>query len=310
MYYKNIICSLSIALSLAFTPAVGNAQEVSEESGESGVIVMDPLFEYPVAPEEIEGLEGKSEWLMENFWSPMDLKRKSAVDQTKLNHAFKVYCTPMRWAQRDKVIASVDALIHTLQKNPTLLLQFTKAAEESLYGPRADFYIDEIYVKFLDALVRNKKIKTIRKARYQRQYDILSATMPGSMAPKFKFEKRDGSDAEYFPMSTFTIIEFGDPSCSDCRMSRLRMESNASLTQAVAKGKVNVLFIIPDSSDNWKEDVKDYPDNWVVGSAENVDDIYDLRLTPAFYTIGKDGKIISKNITVEEAIRQAVENVD
>lgn len=43
--------------------------------------------------------------------------------------------------------------------------------------------------------------------------------------------------------------------------------------------------------------------------AGDVDDIYDIRLTPTFYTIGADGNIISKNITVDEAVRQALENI-
>ena len=46
-----------------------------------------------------------------------------------------------------------------------------------------------------------------------------------------------------------------------------------------------------------------------MGAAGDVDDIYDIRLTPTFYTIGADGNIISKNITVDEAVRQALENI-
>ena len=309
MLYKSVLGALTAAMAFAplQIPAFAQAEQMQTE--DSGPIVLDPLFEYPMAPEEIEGIEGKSDWLVENFWNPMDLKSKNAVDQTKLNHAFGVYVTPMRWAQKEKSLASIDALLLKLQKNPTLLYQFVKAAEENIYGPRAPFYIDEVYVRFLDALLKNKKVKPIMKTRYQHQFDVLSATMPGSRAPRFEFEKPDGLDGEYFPMSTFTIIEFGDPSCSDCRMSRLKMESNAALTQAVAKGKVNILFIIPDNTGEWKDDVANYPETWVVGAAGDVDDIYDIRLTPTFYTIGADGNIISKNITVDEAVRQALENI-
>ena len=77
----------------------------------------------------------------------------------------------------------------------------------------------------------------------------------------------------------------------------------------MAKGKVNILFIIPDNTGEWKDDVANYPETWVVGAAGDVDDIYDIRLTPTFYTIGADGNIISKNITVDEAVRQALENI-
>lgn len=93
----------------------------------------------------------------------MDFKSKSTVDQNALNDAFKVFSVPLRWANRDKAIAATNKLLQTISKNPTLLLQFTKAAEETIYGPRAEVWVDEVYLKFLNTLVSNKKIPAQRK---------------------------------------------------------------------------------------------------------------------------------------------------
>lgn len=41
---------------------------------------------------------------------------------------------------------------------------------------------------------------------------------------------------------------------------------------------------------------------WAVGASDSVDDKYDLRLTPAFYIIGPDDKVIAKNITAQQVI--------
>lgn len=272
------------------------------------IIVINPLFEYPVAPEDLPDLADKSNYLMEHFWDNMDFKTKSAVDQIALNDAFNVYVAPMQFAGKDNVVKSVGNLIKKLQKNHTLMLQFTMAAEESLYGDRARIWIDEIYIPFLEALDKTKKIPDVRKIRYRRQMRLLKNTQPGNPAPEFAFTSPDGREQKYFPMSTPTIIEFGDPTCEDCRMTRLKMESNASLINAVNSGRVNVLFIIPSADDSWAEHVIGYPANWTTGASDSVDDIYDIRLSPTLYVIDGNGKIIAKNIDVATAINLAIDS--
>lgn len=295
------LASVSSGAAMAQTPADG--------SGEPTTTVVSALFEYPMAPEELQTLEEKSEWLMEHFWDALNFKDKHAVDQAALNHAFNTYIIPMQWASKESVDASTDNLLKKLSKNPTLLMQFTKAAEDNLYDPtRSKMLIDEVYVKYLAAITANKKIDRMRKVRYSDQLRKLQATMPGRRAPEFSFTDTQGQPQAYHPMSTFTIIEFGDPSCTDCRMAKLKMDVNRDLEKLVEQGKVNILFILPDTPEGWQEEMKDYPRRWSCGASDTVDDIYDIRLTPTIYTIGGDGNILSKNITVERAIKEAIEN--
>lgn len=265
-------------------------------------IQIDPLFEYPSAPEELSSLQDKSNYLVDRFWDGMDFKSSSTVDQNALNDAFKVYAVPMRWAEKTRSLASADKLIEKISKNPTLLIQFTKAAEINLYSNRADVWIDEVYVKFLNALVKNKKIPDSRKKRYSEQLNTLEKSMLGNVAPEFKFTDREGKEQTYFPMTTATMLIFGDPSLPEWRLSRLRMESNAQLSQAVEKGKVNIIFIVPSESDSWKSDVSTYPSSWIVGIAPEVGKTYDFRVSPSIYVVGSDGKIIAKNATPESAV--------
>lgn len=287
-----------------------SAQTLSAQESTNGEkTIVYQLFEYPTAPEEIEGLAERSDWLMANFWNGMNLSSNSPVDQNALNHAFQVYCIPMQWASRDAVMEGSRTLLKKIEKNPTLLMQFTKAAEENLYGPRSAIWIDEVYELYLDALVKSKKIDATRKIRYNDQLNIIRRSAIGSNAPLFNYETIDGKQMQYFPMATFTIIEFGDPDCDDCRMGRLAMESNVALTRLIDQGKINIIFMIPDAEEDWKEKVADYPEKWIIGATDNADESYDLRVTPAVYVVNGKGKIIAKNISVREAIDIAVKNL-
>lgn len=287
-------------LSIVASPIIVSAQEIIE---------IKPLFEYPVAPEELTTIDEKSNYLVEHFWDPLDFKAKTSVDQHALNDAFRVYTVPMRWADKNKTLVSTDKLIEKLSKNPILLTQFMKAAEENLYGPRAEVWIDEIYLKFLEATVKNKKIPAARKKRYQSQLDILKSTAVGETAPGFNFTGTDGKDGRYFPMTTPTLVFFGDPTSSDWRMWRLKMETNTSLVKAIEKGQLNIIYIVDSDLPGWNKEVASYPSTWTVGCAPDIRNTYDLRATPSVYLIGSDGKIILKNAVAETAVAKALELV-
>lgn len=292
---------------LAFS--LGAAIFAGQPAFSQDIIQIEPLFEYPVAPETLTTLVDKSNYLIECFWDPMDLKSTTAVDQNALNDAMKVYSVPMRWADLPKAEAAIDKLIAKLSKNPTLLTQFTKAAEEVIYGPRAEYWVDAVYVKFLDAFLKNKKIPAARKTKYEKQFASISNTLIGQKAPTFDFTGRKGKAEKYMPMSTPTIIIFGNPTQPDWRMARLRMETSVPLRQAVEQGKLNILYIIPFQMENWEKETDNYPTQWIVGTAPTIGDIIDLRADPSVYYIGSDGNIVLKNAPLESAVNEALKNI-
>lgn len=274
------------------------------------IIQIQPLFEYPVAPEDAESLEDKCNFLVKNFWNNFDFKKKEPVDQYALNEAFSVYVTPMRYASIKEVDQSVDKLISKISGNPIILLQFGKAAEENLYGPRADFWSDDLYLKFLEAIIKNKKIPENRKVKFIAQANSLSQSLMGKVAPTFEFTNIDGEVKSYFPMSTPTLLIFGNPDDTDWRLARLKMDSNFKLSDALDKGKINILFILPMSLDNWQQMISNYNHRWTLGEAPKVSEIYDTRLNPSIYIVASDGKIQKKFPTIEEAINSILESVN
>lgn len=266
------------------------------------VVAVEPLFEYPVAPESLESLQDRCNYLVKNFWNGFNFKSKNPVDQYALNDAFQVYTTTFQYASKKEVDDSVDKLLKNISKNNTLLNQFVKAAEVCLYGPRADFWADQIYLRFIDTILKDKKISEKKRARYSQQAASLRKSAEGNSAPSFNFTDKDGEQKQYFPMSTPTILIFGDPDNTDWRLERLKMDSNFSFEEALEKGKVNVLFIVPGEVENWKNNVSTYNKFWTVGQSDELNDKYDLRFPIAIYVIDSSGKIIKRNVAPKQAI--------
>ncbi|MDE5998134.1 MAG: DUF5106 domain-containing protein [Muribaculaceae bacterium] len=291
--------------------AYASAQEVNDSTEliDTGVMYLDPLFEYPTAPEELTEFREKCNWLANNFWNSLDIKKKDAVDQNKLNDAFKVYATTIQYADKDVVTMAVDKLMKNLQKNPMLTFQMIKAAEETIYGPRAEFWIDELYARMLATAMSNKKFPASKRMRYEQQLKQLENSLIGKTPATFNFVRPNGDTAQYFPMSTPTIIVFGDPDCEECRMGKLRMQSNISFSNAVKNGKINVLFIIPDAESGWEKTVSDFPKQWSVGASDTVAEVYDIREIPEIYVVDSEGKIVNKHIGVVDAMSIALSQI-
>lgn len=272
-------------------------------------VYIDPLFEYPVAPDELEDLTSRTSWIMAHFWDNMNFKKKRALDQNAVNDAFGVYAASMPYAPRTEVDKSVDQLVKKLSSNPVLLIQFTKAAEESLYGSRANVWIDEVYMRFLKALTSNKKIDKTRKLRYADQLRRLEASQPGQTFPALPLTDRNGNVTEWKPTADFNIIEFGMPDCDDCRQGRILMEVDIPLNEAIDAGKVSMTFVVTDDdADGQLMDMtRSYSRRWQVGKNGDVDTMFDLRLTPSFYLVDRQGKIIDKNLPMQEVMRRVRE---
>ncbi len=297
--YNRVLAISSLAMVSLMTGSL-NAQDTT--TGRT-VIEVQSLFEYPVAPETLPDITSKSNYLVENFWSKFDFSQKS-VAQVALNHAMGVYTTPMRWADQAVVDKSLATLFKKLSKSPTLLYQFTKAAEETIYSEDADVWIDEVYMKFLDAMLANKKISDVRKAKYKAQRLALGNSLKGKVLPHFKYVSVENYPREFETVAPLTLLEFGSPSCTDCRMTKLKLDTNSRISKMVEQGKLDIYFIVPDadSEDCWQTQLAEYPKDWHVGAGEGLDELYDLRMTPSLYLLTSDGVIIEKNCPVEEMI--------
>lgn len=283
----------SLILTICVAPAFGVEQ-----------IVLAPLFEYPVPPDEIEALPLRSDWMMDNFWKPMDFGSRQTIEQARVNHAFEVYAIAMQWANKDKVTKSVAELLKKLKKNPTLAVQFTLAAEENLYGPRASFWIDEVYKNFLVETLKINKIPTHLRNRWKNQLETLTASEPGKKAPELHFIDKDGGSQRYFAMSTPTVLIFADSKDPNIRLDILRSETDTELTRLLTQGKLNIIFIDPNTEG---ADITSLPERWIGGKLKpDVKNPYDTRVLPTVYLIGPDTKILSRQYSIPMALTEII----
>lgn len=268
-------------------------------------IILEPLFAIPDVPPEYEDISQRSNYLMMNYWRNMDFSQKS-VDQYRLNEAVYIYLVPMQWASPDITEKSIDELLKKLKKNPTLLYQFVKAMEETCYGERARISADRIYLRFLDSMLSHKKINDLRKVRYKLQRERIANSLTGNVLPEFAYTDRYGNSKRFTVPGKPAIVIFGYPDCDDCNLVTLSLSTNSGASEAVENGSIAVYYIIPDTDDDtWITAVADYPSQWEIGAASELEDMIDIRNRPSIYMLDAQGHIAAKNVSLNDALKAA-----
>lgn len=200
------------AFSLRAEEPDNTSAEVTAESemveAEENQVLIPPLFEYVVAPDDLPDLTSRTDYLMQHFWDPFDFKKTEVVDQNALNHAFSVYVQAMAYASQDKIDESIKNLIGKIKNKPGLSYQFAKAAEENLYGPRAELWGDAVYMEFLQNLLNNKKVSEQKKRHFEEQYSLLKNSSVGAPLPHINVKNMEGTPTTINPNKEFTLIEF------------------------------------------------------------------------------------------------------
>lgn len=267
----------------------------AQQTAEDGTVYVQSLFTYPVAPDYLDNLEARSDWLMDNFWNDMDFKNKKGVNQAALQHAFGVYAGPMLYAKKAKVLNSVENLCKKAEKNPTLMIQLMKAAEEEFHSQRSTVYIDEVYRIFLNKFLSNKKIKKDRKTKYAMQLAALDATEPGNNFPQ-------GGTGVTLPAmgSCGTVVIFGNTGDDLSRQMLLRFATSVRAEKAVNSGDFEIVFI-----DKSVEPAMEMPSYIKRVYCEKPQQSYDLPFLPDCYLLDKDGVIVMRNKSIADVLNGA-----
>lgn len=258
------------------------------------------LFAYPVAPDTISTLEGRTNYIVSRFWDNFNLS-KHIADSAAFDGAFRDYVTFFKYAHRNIVFSSIKQFMNRAQSNLANYIMIMEIAEKALYAPGAEFWSDEAYLPFAQAFVASKKVKSVHKQRYQAQIKKIEQNKTGAIAPDFSYTTPDKQKHRFSEVTGCPILLFfNDPDCLDCSIARLRLSTDVTLNKLIDAGEVKVVSIYPDSySREWADDARGYSDKWIIGASEEAGDNYDIRYSPSFYLLDKDHSIIDKNINLE-----------
>lgn len=258
-------------------------------------------FAYPAVPDSITDIQSRYDYFVTHFWDRIDLKRAFS-SKTNVATAFDDYVKPMRFATSDTVYASINRFIGRLAKQPRDLLYIAELAEAEFYSDTAAVASDELYVAFLRPILANKKLDRTLAARFQMHLEQLEHSLVGFPLGSLRMTDREGRVVRFVPRKDqATVIYINDPDCDDCHLARIRLAANIRMRELIESGRLAVVALTPgDPSDEWREGVATYPEEWLVGADPDLDLHLDLRAgIPSFYIVNEQGNVAAKHLTID-----------
>ena len=263
----------------------------------------DAYFQLPIVPDSLQGLQPRVDYLIEHYWDFCDFN-KAFNNRERMGESFRSYLNLMPHASARQAHKCIAKLLKTLEKRPDDLTFLANTAEQHVHSDTSEIYSDELYLPFIRAVVDNKRVDKSMKARYEHQVKVLSASQVGMSAPGFDYTDRDGNRCTFAPDSAeVTLIYFFDTECGDCHLARARLNADISTSRYLDAGLVRVVAISAEEPDEeWREKVKNFPLAWTVGSAPDIDTIYDIKSTPSFYILDENSVIRMKNANIDTVL--------
>lgn len=294
---KDLFCRVLKAflpVILLATPCTLAAQTAADEA------LPERYFPYPQVPDNLQTLQERTDYLMEHFWEMCDLK-KAFSSKPKMAGALDDYLSFVRYASRDAALASIDNLLDKLKKQPEDLLFTARQAEAYLYSDTAEFHSDEAYLPFVKAVVSNKKIAPADKARFQHQLNLIERSGIGTNPPAMTYLSSEGESRSLAnDTAEVLILFFMDPDCIDCRIAKARLDANTRATELIGAGIIKVVGLYPDEpTQEWVDYSAHKPEHWILGSAPDATDYFDLRTTPEFYVYDENHRLLLKHIDID-----------
>lgn len=261
------------------------------------------LFPYPEPPKDMTNLYERCNYLVYKFWDQCNIKSAFST-KSKLNTAFGDWLGFMPYASADTVYLAIENFHKLFRKSGEQSYEIAKMAETWLYSDSAQYRSDELYSRFVDEAVANKKIPAEKRRYFERQKKILDNSSVGKIVPDINLTKADGSKTSFFAdSSSYTILFIYENDCFDCSLARVRLSADMVVNQLNDAGIVRVVSLYNGEPDaEFSTAVTAFPEKWINVASGETDSYFDIRVKPAIYYLDKDHKIIGKELSVDNIL--------
>lgn len=261
------------------------------------------LFPYPEPPKDMTNLYERCNYLVYKFWDQCNIKSAFST-KSKLNTAFGDWLGFMPYASADTVYLAIENFHKLFRKSGEQSYEIAKMAETWLYSDSAQYRSDELYSRFVDEAVANKKIPAEKRRYFERQKKILDNSSVGKIVPDINLTKADGSKTSFFAdSSSYTILFIYENDCFDCSLARVRLSADMVVNQLNDAGIVRVVSLYNGEPDaEFSTAVTAFPEKWINVASGETDSYFDIRVKPAIYYLDKDHRIIGKELSVDNIL--------
>jgi hypothetical protein len=262
-------------------------------------------FPYPQIPTMLVEPQQRANYLLMHYWDNVDFSDMTLVmNDDFMEQGFVDYLSVLPIVDNQTAEKSVEAMMKRAEISKTAYKRLVNIAEKYLFEPNSPMVSDEMYIMFLNQVLKTTVLSKVEKARFEYQHKALMKNRVGSVATDFIYMDRDGKTGSLHEFKAEeTLLIFYDPDCDNCTEIIEKLRYNRALNSKIMSGRMKVLAVYAgENRALWEQHLAKMPTNWLVGRAVSKIQplgLYVLRAMPAIYLLDKDKKVVKKEAVPE-----------
>ncbi len=266
----------------------------------------------PQLPAGMTSPQERATFIAMHFWDAMDFNDESkACSQGFIEQNFVNFASVLPViGDTIRIREAVDTLMKRASANRCAYDLLLKTAETYLNETDSPMRDEELYIPFLQAVLRDRAVDEASLTRYGYQLDMAMKNRPGSVATDFDIVTRNGDTTTLGTLAVdapLHVVFFYDVECEHCGEVIARLSRDPIFTEAISNKKIAVtaVYVQGDAGaysstpsiipDGWNDTMN--PDN----SIENRE-LYYLPGIPTIYLLDNDRHVIAKDISPDRLI--------
>jgi hypothetical protein len=262
-------------------------------------------FPYPQIPSMMTEPQQRATYLLMHYWDNVDFNdMKLVANDDFMEQGFVNYLSVLPIVDALTAERSVEAMMKRAEVNSVAYKKLVNIAEKYLFEPNSPMVSDEMYIMFLNQVLKTSVLSKVEKSRFEYQHRVVMKNRVGSVATDFIYMDKDGKTGSLHQLKAEeTLLVFYDPECDNCAEIIEKLRYNRVLNSKIMSGRMRVLAVYAgDNRALWEQHLAKMPTNWSVGRAVSKIQplgLYVLRAMPAIYLLDKDKKVVKKEAVPE-----------
>ena len=262
-------------------------------------------FPYPQIPSMMTEPQQRATYLLMHYWDNVDFNdMKLVANDDFMEQGFVNYLSVLPIVDALTAERSVEAMMKRAEVNGVAYKKLVNIAEKYLFEPNSPMVSDEMYIMFLNQVLKTSVLSKVEKSRFEYQHRVVMKNRVGSVATDFIYMDKDGKAGSLHQLKAEeTLLVFYDPECDNCAEIIEKLRYDRRLNSKIMSGKLRVLAVYAgDNRALWEQHLAKMPTNWSVGRAVSKIQplgLYVLRAMPAIYLLDKDKKVVKKEAVPE-----------
>ncbi|MDR0428366.1 MAG: DUF5106 domain-containing protein [Dysgonamonadaceae bacterium] len=252
-----------------------------------------------------------------HHWDSYDFNDTTLIHRPEVSgQRFVDFIFRLQPLSEDKVTEAVNIMLARAEKEPTgrVYEYFLELAEKYLYNPDSPIRNDELYIPFVEYVLKDSRTDSLHRIRPRHLLGLLKKNRIGAPAEDFEYTLANGNQSRLYALeSRYTLLFFNNPGCNACREIKTFLASSPVITRLTKNGTLIILAVYPDKDlTEWKKYAGEMPAQWINSydhkSVIKDEDLYDLKAIPSLYLLDRTKRVLLKDADVRDVEKALAAN--